>query len=231
MSPLLTALACVGMPALASVLLACSRPDVHDAVDMRAHACSDCHLSAYRAASAPVHVNLLATTCSDCHGTTAWAPATAGSHPWSPLTGAHLTTACAGCHRGTPPVFLGVPTACVDCHLAQYEASPYPSHGTFATTCADCHGTTTWSAATAGLHPEARFPIAAGPHSFSIACTDCHVDPAASPTKGANCDCVHCHLGAHELATIDATHASLGPAYTPAASGPPNSCLTCHPSG
>ena len=214
-----------------STLAACSKPDVHDTLGIRTHACIDCHASAYNAASAPPHVDVLAQTCGDCHNTSGWVPATVTTHPWFELTGAHLQAACTSCHAGSPAVFVGVPTACVGCHLAQYEASPYPSHGTFPKTCASCHITSNWTTVSAGIHPEAKFAITKGPHSIGVGCADCHIAEAGSPVLGANCDCIHCHLGAHNAPAIDSAHTGLGAAYTPSASAPPSSCRNCHPSG
>ena len=216
----------------ASAVVACSKPDIHDTTTIRSRACTDCHATAYNAATNPPHVNVLAQTCGDCHSTTAWIPATVSTHPWFTLDGAHLATACTHCHAGTPSTFVGVPTVCSGCHLGDYEASTYPGHSTFPKTCADCHTTTSWATASAaGMHPEAKFPITTGPHSLGVGCADCHVAALGSPIQGANCDCVHCHLGAHNTPAIDSAHVSLGAAYTPSGTAAPNACRVCHLAG
>ncbi len=124
--------------------------------------------------------------------------------------------------------------ACVTCHLAAYQNAPTP-HATAnppkPDTCETCHVTSGWIPTTSG-HPEANFPITTGFHAnAAIGCTDCH-NPALGPSaQGANTDCVHCHIGAHNTPSIDTTHANLGAGYPPSATQPVNFCLTCHPHG
>ena len=219
--------------AYVSLAAGCDQPNIHETTGIRSQECSACHASAYNAATNPPHVDTLPQTCADCHNTNAWTPATVSTHPWFSLDGAHVAAACGNCHVGMPPAFVGVPTACAGCHLLDYQASPYPGHSTFPKTCLNCHNTTSWSNATAGVHPESLFPITTGPHSVGVACADCHVASLGSPTKGANCDCVHCHLGAHNAPSIDSVpaHVALKASYTPSATGAPNACLVCHPAG
>ncbi len=119
---------------------------------------------------------------------------------------------------------------CINCHSSAYATAKSPQpHTGFSTSCNDCHSTTSWIPA-AG-HPEQKFPITTGPHANAgIACTDCHISALGSPSGGANCDCVHCHLGAHTAPGIDDKHTDVG-SYPGSASSPPNFCLKCHPSG
>lgn len=122
---------------------------------------------------------------------------------------------------------------CYDCHATAYDIVQTPPHaGVLPTTCSDCHATTGWVPA-AGGHPEDKFPITTGSHANAgIACNDCHVPSQGSYAGGQNCDCVHCHLGAHNTPAIDATHAGVA-GYTGSTPTSPPSCLTagCHPSG
>jgi hypothetical protein len=125
---------------------------------------------------------------------------------------------------------------CYDCHATAYQVVQTPKHvGVYPTTCADCHSTTGWIPA-AGGHPESKFPITTGSHANkAIGCADCHIASRGSDANGVNCDCVHCHIGAHNTPAIDAVHSGVAgyagsalPA-TPATPG----CLAsgCHPSG
>ena len=193
-------------------------------------ACVGCHQASYDTAMAPPHAGL-PTTCGTCHNDLGWSPSVF-VHPWT-LDGTHATTPCASCHTGSPPRYAGTPTACVGCHLADYQGSTFPGHDMFPQTCADCHGTTAWTPASGGVHPEANFPIATGSHfSTGIICTDCHISALGSPVKGQNTDCIDCHLGAHQEPTIDATHTLLKvPNYPGPNAASPNFCLSCHPTG
>ncbi len=123
--------------------------------------------------------------------------------------------------------------ACYDCHATAYELTQAPVHsGVYPTTCVDCHSTVAWIPASAG-HPESKFPITTGSHANkAIGCADCHVSSRGSDTGGQNCDCVHCHIGAHETPAIDATHAGVA-GYPGSSLTSPPSCLKsgCHPSG
>ena len=113
------------------------------AVTDKGGACATCHMAEYEQVREPVHVGAKPTTCTVCHTQDAWRPA-AIHHEWWPLTGAHLGTPspqCSWCHKGTPVVFKGTPKACVGCHREDYDASTFPEHQTFPTTCGDCHTT------------------------------------------------------------------------------------------
>jgi hypothetical protein len=122
--------------------------------------------------------------------------------------------------------------ACFDCHSTAYNTVQTPVHaGVYPKTCGDCHATTAWVPATGG-HPEAKFPIKTGSHANAgITCSDCHIAALGANAGGANTDCTHCHLGAHNVPAIDATHTNI-PGY-PGTPASPHSCLAvgCHPSG
>lgn len=187
--------------------------------------CSGCHMDDYDATASPSHVGY-PTDCAACHTDAGWVPSTF-THGWA-LTGAHASTPCASCHGGSPPVYRGTPRECVGCHRADYDASPYPGHSGFPTSCADCHSTTSWRPAMAGVHPESRFPIATGAHS-PFQCLDCH-DPALGPaTAGMNTDCIGCHTGEHSRSRVDSQHREVS-GY-PFGDPNPHFCLSCHPAG
>jgi hypothetical protein len=123
--------------------------------------------------------------------------------------------------------------ACYDCHAAAYTLARAPVHsGVYPTTCAECHSTSEWMPALAG-HPESKFPITTGSHANkAIGCADCHVSSRGLDTGGQNCDCVHCHIGAHNTPTIDLAHMGVA-GYAGSNLTSPPSCLRsgCHPSG
>jgi hypothetical protein len=123
--------------------------------------------------------------------------------------------------------------ACYDCHSTAYQVVRTPKHaGVYPTTCSDCHSTTAWVPATGG-HPESKFPIRTGSHANkAIGCADCHIASRGSDGNGFNCDCVHCHIGAHETPAIDAVHKAVA-GYPGSMLTSPPSCLKsgCHPTG
>jgi hypothetical protein len=120
---------------------------------------------------------------------------------------------------------------CYNCHSTAYKLVQNPKHiGVFPVTCAECHATRAWLPASSG-HPESKFPIASGSHSNkAIGCADCHIAGQGPDTGGQNCDCTHCHIGAHVTPAIDAVHTGVS-GYT--GSTTPGTCLSigCHPSG
>jgi hypothetical protein len=125
--------------------------------------------------------------------------------------------------------------ACFQCHSEAYAQVQTPVHvGVYPNTCESCHMTTAWIPTSNG-HPEALFPITTGSHhNAAIGCSDCHLPSLGPSAQGQNTDCIHCHIGAHTIPSIDAVHPlSLVPTYTPANPATPHSCLTvgCHPTG
>lgn len=131
--------------------------------------------------------------------------------------------------------------ACVDCHAEAYALVQTPPHEDDAgpikpNTCETCHSTKYWSPSIGGGHPETAFPIMTGSHhNAAIGCTDCHLASLGANTAGQNTDCIHCHIGAHTIPSIDAVHAGVkddaGNPYAPANPATPHSCLGCHPTG
>jgi hypothetical protein len=148
---------------------------------------------------------------------------------------AALAALAPACSDGTTDIHM-TPQAqnstCYACHSTAYETVQTPPHaGVLPTTCNDCHKTVSWIPAKAG-HPEDRFPITTGSHANkAIGCSDCHIASLGSSVGGQNTDCTHCHLGAHNVPAIDATHNGI-PGY-PGVPASPHSCLNagCHPSG
>ena len=112
---------------------------------------------------------------------------------------------------------------CASCHMADYESSTYPGHDQFPTTCGDCHDTTSWAGASAGTHPESRFPITSGAHR-GIACGNCH-DASLSARAIENVNCIGCHLRSH----VDPEHDEVG-GYRWSSSDHAF-CLRCHAGG
>lgn len=124
---------------------------------------------------------------------------------------------------------------CIYCHSGAYIAVKTPVHvGVNPITCGDCHATNAWKPTIGGGgHPEELFPIRAATSKHAnpaIGCGDCHDARLGDSTGGQNTDCIHCHIGAHTIASVDQAHAGR-PGYTPANPNSPNSCLGCHPSG
>jgi hypothetical protein len=118
---------------------------------------------------------------------------------------------------------------CYTCHVAEYEATTMPPHpGNKPTTCGDCHGTTAWTPALDGDHPEDAFPINGGPHG-DITCLDCH-DPDLGPSIGGmDVSCIGCHTGEHDRTEMDDKH-DEEPRYMWDESRPAF-CRDCHPRG
>ncbi len=146
---------------------------------------------------------------------------------WLGLVGA-LLAGCLESHGGagaddTGPVIDD--RNCVGCHQADYDGTAAPRHsGQFPTTCADCHGTTSWRPALGGGHPEASFAIADGAHQ-GVTCQSCHKTELGSSTDGANTDCITCHTRSEN----DPRHTGVsGYGFQPTVR---NFCLQCHPAG
>ena len=120
-------------------------------------------------------------------------------------------------------------TDCVSCHALPALTDPGPppacaltDHALYATTCADCHGTTAWCPA-ALTHR--MFDLTRTSHA-GWDCADCHLsityDPPAVPDVTA-IDCTNCHW--HDRARVDPFHiGKSGYVYGPA------TCLAseCH---
>lgn len=146
-----------------------------------------------------------------------------------------LSTACTQTNVHDTPQAKN--ESCVTCHSAAYQNVKDPPHvpPDFPDTCDSCHTTTGWVPAKGGHSPaiEAQFAISTGSHANpAIGCSDCHKPSLGPSAGGGNCDCIHCHLGAHTTPSIDVTHAGVAN-YQPSGSSAPNSCWTsgCHPGG
>ena len=114
---------------------------------------------------------------------------------------------------------------CYACHASDYQGAPGHA-GIRPTTCASCHRLTDWKGLEAGTHPEAAFVISSGPHQ-ALLCAECH-DPgiSADSTNGMNVTCIGCHTGAHDLATMQATHHDVQKFSWDATR--PTFCRDCH---
>ena len=116
--------------------------------------CVGCHRSDYDLSPYPGHSNF-PTTCADCHTTSAWTPASGGSHPESAFpikSGAHARYATdrASCHDAALGSPVGGQNAdYVGCHDGEHtraEMDPkhncvtaYPSGAAPPNFCLACH--------------------------------------------------------------------------------------------
>jgi hypothetical protein len=182
--------------------------------------CVGCHQTDYDGTTAPAHrAAAFPTDCATCHGTGAWLPATFDHGGTDfPLTGAHRAAPCQSCHGDG--VYGGKVTSCAGCHQPDYDGTTDPVHRSagFPTTCADCHGTTTWDGATFD-HDASYFPIYSGRHRGEwSSCSDCH----AAPSSFQAFTCLSCH----DRAETDGHHRDeSGYRYESQA------CYSCHPRG
>jgi len=154
----------------------------------------------------------IAYACSECHDTESWKLVEKGrqfrhEETGYPLSGAHARAACTLCHQ--TKVFSQVATACQDCHRDAHA-------GELGQACADCHDTQRWDIRTAfrERHMGTLFPLLGG-HA-RVDCEACH---SAAPPRQFTLvptDCVACHTADYRAAT------------TPAHSGTPVACQTCH---
>ncbi len=135
-----------------------------------------------------------------------------------------MLAACLQNHQNGAREFRG--DDCVACHLDDYNNAVNPVHvGVNPTTCGDCHSQFGWRPAHAGAHPEAAFRITGNSKHTGVTCVECHNPNFGSNKKGANTDCIACHIRPE----IDPDHTGRnGYAWSDSKH---NFCLTCHPSG
>jgi hypothetical protein len=169
--------------------------------------CFSCHFEDYQATREPNHVTAgLPTDCQLCHNTIEWEGVDfVGGFGFDhasifQLTGEHARLDCDDCHAGG---YAGTPSTCVACHRTEYDGTTDPNHRNagFATTCEDCHGTSTWEGAI--TDHSSFFPLT-GLHR-ALDCSDCHVNGfAGTPTN-----CFACHRSDYN-ATSSPNHQAAG---------------------
>ncbi len=176
--------------------------------------CIGCHRADFDHAANPPHASAgFPSNCESCHTETTWLSATFDHNATAfPLTGAHQAVSCNSCHADG--VFKGKPTSCAACHQADFDQTTDPPHAAsgFATTCATCHSTASWTGATFD-HNATQFPLT-GAH-LAVTCAGCHADGVF---KGKPTACVACHQPDFDK-TTDPPHGAAGLATT---------CATCH---
>ena len=163
---------------------------------LRFERCTDCH--------SDVHRGTFTGDCATCHTVNGFKGAEfdhrAKTH--FPLDGRHQEIPCVACHKiqGTPESapapdldFLGLTSDCASCHQDVHR-------GQLGTTCASCHGTTT-------------FRVTTFQHSNS---------PEFFKGKHATADCTKCHRDAVEASGADSMVSSRR--YR----GLSTACITCH---
>lgn len=207
----------------AGVGVACNGPtNIHDTAEGRGP-CINCHESAYRTASNPIHVNVMPQTCNDCHNTQAWIPVDFGpeQHKWFPLQNKHNGPKCADCH--TKGFRVGdTSKECISCHQKDTDGAQDPVHTDFPTDCKVCHNDLGWKPSIF-QHP---WPLT-NKHALSL-CTQCH---KGSPPKwaGTPTDCVSCHQTDYDGAA-NPIHRPLPPT-TGMLVGGGRTCGDCHTTG
>ncbi|MBV9669550.1 MAG: cytochrome c3 family protein, partial [Acidobacteriales bacterium] len=138
--------------------------------------CSACHMADYNGTTNPAHKAAgFPLSCEQCHTTASWLGAVFDHNKTPfPLTGFHVTVQCTACH--TTSNFAATPTQCSACHIADYNGTNNPPHKAagFATTCEQCHDTTSWLNAVFNHNAMMPFPLT-GFHT-QVPCTQCHVN-------------------------------------------------------
>ncbi len=110
--------------------------------------CYSCHTDDFNSSPYPGHSGF-SHTCSGCHSTTAWKPATGGSHPENKFpinSGKHKNIKCADCHDASLGPTSKANTACVSsCHTSaemnnvHKGENKYPTGTSSLNFCLDCH--------------------------------------------------------------------------------------------
>ncbi len=141
-------------------------------------ACIDCHRSDDR------HNGSLGPDCAACHSPQAWRTVRFDhARTGFPLLGKHGPLACNACHV-EPADRVHLSHECVACH-----ARDDSHHGVNGPRCADCHNAADWKRTSFDHAARTRFPLL-GAHA-PLACTACHVRPAAEVKLDMRC--VACH--------------------------------------
>jgi nitrate/TMAO reductase-like tetraheme cytochrome c subunit len=207
----------------AGVGVACNgQVDIHDTAEGRGP-CINCHASAYRTASNPVHVGVMPETCNDCHDTHAWIPVDFGpeKHKWFPLQNKHDGPVCTDCH--TKGFRVGdTSKECIACHQKDADAAKDPVHVGFPADCKVCHNDLGWKPSIF-QHP---WPLL-NKHA-TTPCAQCHT---GSPPKwaGMSTDCASCHKLDYDAAA-NPIHRPIPPT-TGMLVGGGRTCADCHTTG
>ncbi len=236
---------------------ACTDCHTNNNYNITVTTCVSCHLTDFKNATNPNHVQGgFPQTCDSCHTTTGWSPASFDhSKTAFPLTGAHTVPPrqCSDCHVNNN--YNITVTTCVSCHQTDYNNALSPvNHITanFPTTCQNCHDTVAWTDGKFD-HSSTGFTLT-GSHTVPPrTCTDCHTNNNYNITVTT---CVSCHQtdynnaitpvnhvaakfpttcdGCHDtIQWTDATfnHATTGWALTGSHTVPPRACTDCHVNG
>lgn len=200
----------------------CHRQDAGGIFTPIAPECLACHEADYPRGHADLGSGTVDTRCEFCHRTSSWSGATFNHATTGiALAGAHATAPCAACHNPADNSLLFRTPAndqdCVACHQADYDAAHTGS--AFPTTCASCHGPSTWLGAT--FNHSSFFPTVSGKHAGKWqTCQQCH------PVQGDYSVFTCMSAGCHSQAGTDRDHSNVsGYAFDPL------KCLACHPTG
>jgi hypothetical protein len=190
-----------------------------------ASGCSGCHNGTAATGKTPTHI-ATGSTCESCHNTVTWRPATGVDH-------AQVSGTCYACHSGSLTLSTGTVTGKSPTHIASSNA------------CENCHGTGTWTPATAVDHAQVtgtcvschsgsltlRTGTVTGKSPTHIAssntCENCHATTAWMPSTTVDHaqltgSCVSCHSGTVSISTGVITGKPVG---HPAAD---DNCQNCH---
>ncbi len=196
--------------------LQCSQCHTGTAFAGLSKSCDGCHMTNYKKATNPNHVQAgFPVDCSVCHTTVQWAGAKfdhAGVSGF-PLTGAHAPLQCSQCHTGSD--FKAASRTCDGCHMADYKKTTNPNHvqAGFPTDCSVCHTNIQWAGAKFDHAGVSGFPLT-GAHA-PLQCRQCHT---GSDFKSAPRTCEGCHIADFKK-TTNPNHVQAGF---------PSDCSLCH---
>ena len=173
--------------------------------------CTACH--------SDMHEQTVGMDCERCHTPQSWiVNNTSKIHQQSrfPLLGAHAVVPCSQCHVSASLLkFEPLGIACFDCHQKDYQGAQSPNHvsGNYSTQCTECHLSTSFSWAGAGIN-HSFLPLTLGHEN--VDCQQCHKTPGnyANVEK----ECFSCHEGDYN-ASVNPSHSTIGLS---------TNCTECH---